>query len=816
MGAVQLRTYVHSYVYNYVYRDSSPSLDEGGNLYSNNQPSSLGTTQYVALPPYSTHAPLDKQPLAPYPYHHAIPQPPLTTTTQYRQPLSSRSITHSPASLSVSQYHTTLETSAFSLAAPQPIESPGPFTIQSTMNTAPDAPDSPQPLANASCSITPEPSMLTPQLQGYLETDASIQNDTSLDISQLQALPSHHFPTVNQRMLFGTRVDYSGLNTRRDLSMSPTPVPATMHDVSSEIDLTRLSDADRQQIAKRNTSPAVRVGQNNSNVLHSVMSGSEGHLLSPSSVADTLSTSSPIYGHTPGDLLPPSLDVTSSSMAATEGPSSPHVHGEGHAQHILTPGGGDAQQLPSKLVHSTSGSISHPLHSFKKSEFAVSKQVLSSSGEYDGANFVPGSQSPESGWNKDENSELEETEAKLQPSSDMHSDVQYFPKQRSVTPELLPSPFSHPQSPVLHSQSPELSPQSHPQSPMPHSHPQSPEPQLTHHRALSFQSPQFMPLTETSFPGGVSSPLIYTPLKALASSPTTATGGLQNFGVPDTTNYHLGSTGYQGTTHPYQGTPPYKGVSPPYQGATPPYQGATQVTTPPYQGATPPFQGATPPYQGATPPYQGTTPPYQGATPYQDATSPYQGATPSYEGTAPPYQGPYQASPNYTVPSTQAGLIHTPQSSPPSTPQPSIGHTPTCSEAPGPSHWQTTSDESLVRNSYSSLGTLLADDPQATGRQGFASSQMPAWSETPFTSKGNSCSLLEEISMPSGAVSTSAPKDSKERVGSDSGYVRMSAMSSQYESTQVCYLCKEKTNHWLGDPVCTVMHSVACLLVYNA
>lgn len=70
--------------------------------------------------------------------------------------------------------------------------------------------------------------------------------------------------------------------------------------------------------------------------------------------------------------------------------------------------------------------------------------------------------------------------------------------------------------------------------------------------------------------------------------------------------------------------------------------------------------------------------------------------------------------------------------------------------------------------------------------------------------------------MPSGAVSTSAPKDSKERVGSDSGYVRMSAMSSQYESTQVCYLCKEKTNHWLGDPVCTVMHSVACLLVYNA
>ena len=881
---VHTYTYVRTYV---LYRDSSPSL-EGDDIYSSKQPA-----QYTL---YSTSAPLDK-----YPYHgeaqdatppaqDATPlrsQPPLTTTTQYGQFLPSRSLTYSPAPLSVSQYHTSLETSAFSLAAlPQ---ATGPFTVQSSMNTAPE------PLANASGSVTPEPSICTPQLQGYSETDAN--NDTSLDISQLHTLPSHHFPTLNQQMLFGTRVDYSGLNARRDLSMSPT---VTMHDVSPDL-------SDRQQTpTEQNITP-----------------GSEDHhFLSPSlavkdsRVADTPSTSSPLYGHTPGDLLPPSLDVTSSGMA-TPSPHV-HVHGEGRTQDILS-----ETPLPSKSVtHSNSGSISHPLHSFKKSEFAVSKQVLASSGKYKGANFVPKSCSPLRGWSTDE---LEGTGAKLQASLDMaktHSEL--FPKkQHSVT---SPSQL-HQRSPVLHPQSPRLSPQSqsrpqspmlHSQSPMPRSHPQSPKPQSTHQRALSFQSPQFLPLTETSFTGDVPTPLIYTPLKALASSPTTDTVSLQNFEVPDTslaTNFHLGSTEdqsatppdqgtyppyqgatppdqgtyppYQGATPPDQGTyPPYQGATPPYQGTYPPYQGATpypsttyqgttpyqdattgtspafkgttppyQDTTPPYKGTTPPYQDTNPPYKGTTPPYQdtspcqgasspyqdttppykGTTPPYQGTSPYQDTTPPYKGTTPpyqdtspcqgasspyqgtspyqgasphqgtsppyqdttpyqdasphqgatspyqsTYEGTASPYQSPYQTSPNYTVPSTQAGLIHTPQSSPPSTPL-DIGHTPTCSEA-GPSHWKATPAESIKRNvsqsQSGSLDTLLADDPQATGRQVYTSSQMPVWSETQ-RSKG---SLLEEISTPS---CTNAPKDSKEKVDSDSGYVRMSAMSSQYESTQV-------------------------------
>ena len=205
---------------------------------------------------------------------------------------SSRSATHSPAPLSISQYHTTLEASAFS--------SPGQPHQQSPGTAAPPTSQLGYPL--------PDPSRAPPQTSATevstSQTLGTVSTTTGVSASTNQG--SRDGPSSRPLNFHRASVDYAALDARRELSMSTltamdcyVPVDIALDSsedlvapTSTQVDV--VSGTSSQPALYSAPSPALRS-------LQSAMEGTVAHLAQPS--LDVASSLTDTNTYTQGDSL---------------------------------------------------------------------------------------------------------------------------------------------------------------------------------------------------------------------------------------------------------------------------------------------------------------------------------------------------------------------------------------------------------------------------------------------------------------------------------------------------------------------------------
>lgn len=371
-----------------------------------------------------------------------------------------------------------------------------------------------------------------------------------LAISQNQVLPqegSSSHQSASQRHEFNrAEVDYSALDTCRDMSMSTT----TAMDLSVHADMhTFTGDTSGLQ------------------GLHSQVGVDEPTNVDTGRVPTLYSV---VQGGSAGHLAPPSLDVTTSSVTAdTQLVCDPQENEAVHpSAHKFQEHGQQASTQDSSSLASggrtNSGPISHPLHSFQRSDasgWAVTKELV------DGGNKtnVPIQHKsvdihPQSGPREGRH------ERALESCNDSKEVSWAFDDGRKKTISLIgdgdetalvhamtrSEPLKTNQLKFKFALKPHpshvITPQSHSSSPSPElrpSHPATtiattkfnvsslevysfrsssePRPQAYPLANVSPHSPQFLPLTEASYQAASpASPSTYTPLKPITSSPLTS------------------------------------------------------------------------------------------------------------------------------------------------------------------------------------------------------------------------------------------------------------------------------------------------------
>ena len=498
--------------------------------------------------------------------------------------LSSRSHTNSPAPLSISQYHTTLEAS--SLSPEKSLQDHSLNVHQPDLSIGTDV------LSTNSLSITPynttlDVSTLTPPR----DHSAGLLRDSSIEFPSSQ---SHDFPDLPSQWrddhqllnLHKARVEYTSLDTHRNLSLSTTTVvehhetpvdtpsdvcdqtiyTATQSNSQSPDEPNHIID-DRRHLNLHRARVQYSDLDTCRNLSVSTETATE-YYVAPTDVPSstdrtaalvnsslekklTCSLANIEYGSTNplsikgiGHLAAPSLDVTSSSV--TEVPTITNDL----QKH-------ESSDVSSSLDHACGGSISHPLHSFQRSTVLTAKQSIKGKSEM-GAKCS--SESTFWSYNKDIETGQYVTAANVSEESDMHElhtlHQGYSPKpcltdQAKCSPDTLPRDQIRENLPLCPPVQIKYSPKLYPPSDQdqhlnePHLHdPASCSPELHSpaHEVCAYshqgQSSCLPAMNEAS----VSPPsLIYTPLKQATSSQTQTYNSCHSPVSNQTDNYYSSS-----------------------------------------------------------------------------------------------------------------------------------------------------------------------------------------------------------------------------------------------------------------------------------